>query len=801
MKIICLTYNNIALISAPKIHTNLLWDLTILFAVIGVLYFTIIFFFRNKLGANSKRRIQKKKELSPMVSEFLFYEGEEGTKEERSTYVNLKIEIRELIKDPFHRQILSEILLDLQVDLSGNTRKRLFKLYKDLGLHLDAFEKLKSWRWERVSKGILELTKMQVEESYSFITKYINDRRSVVRKQAEIAVVTLKKGGINYFLDNTQYRVSQWQQLKLLDVIRNREDYKPPRFKAWLTSKNKDVVLFALRLIKHYNQNDAKSSMVELVKHKNNQIKIEALDCIKKFHITEAIDTLKVIFKKSSVDIKLQILDVMSDLGTENDISFVQKVSEKETNFNVKSKALSVINAISPETILPTEGIEKFAKKLDELEKNTVDEDYWVDKDVNSNIPAVNEELKDLSNNLEDENDSTEDILNVDSFEVLELEEEVYVPVFDEKDILASTFLPVVSDSENVIDANEEVVGIDKEEEHLEVDFSFNDINEDVETQEEVALLEEDVKDDNTYEISNDIDTVIVESEAEETNFDLLFFNKDDYNKTLLLDTIEDANNEKDIPLLKEILENESNELIKGRAWEILKTLSEEEIYYNVNDNETTIELKNAVTNSVFVNLFKVSDIECKLMLLDEMLDLADEKEIPFLNTLLTDSNKEIKIKAANVIVQIKEKSPELEEVIVEEESIDRILQKELKPLKSVDFNTDEVLNFSKETIFVPKDDVFPDPKTVEENNAFNIKNSKDLLPLEFCFVLDKLDIELPKPFSVFDIDFELNERNSTQENKEENSEEIKHETTNEEQSLLEQILSLPSKIRDKLSG
>jgi len=783
LKVISLTYKYIGLINAPKIHTNLLWDLTILFGGIGIVYFTIIFFFRNKLRLKSKNRIQKKKELISMVSEFLFYKEEE-TKDKKSNYVNLRVKIKEATKDKLHREIVLEILLDLQKNVSGHTQKRLFKLYKDLGLHLDALEKLNSWHWEIISKGIFELTQMQVNEAYGFLTKYINDRRSVVRKQAEIAIVTLKEEGINYLLDNTHRRISKRQQLNLLEIIRNREDCEIPSFKEWITSNNKDVVLFSLRLIKHYNQNCEKESVIELVKHKNKQIKIAALDCIKKFHISEAIDTLKVVFWKSSVNIKLQILEVMSSLGTEKDIYFLKNINKKEINFNVKSRSLSIVNTISNATILKTEGVEEFARKLDDLEKNTVDKDFWDDK--RSVEKAISHNLKISLDKIEK---ITEDILNEDTSEILALDDEVYIPVFDDKDILASAFLPIVIDYDIIINKK---------------DIIDNDIKEviientgDESSKEELlfTLIEEELKDyttKNSVKTTNDDDSYVVE-----TDFDKLFFSKDIYNKTLLLDTIEDAKNKKDIPLLKEILNKENNKLIKGRAWEILKCLSREESHYIVNNNNTRTK-QEVLKNSIFINLFKVSDVECKLMLLDEIAQMADAKEIVFLNTLLTDSNKGVKTKATIIITQLKEREArnkfdlEIKETI--ESDIDFIINKELKPLKAIEFNADEILSFSREIVFKPIKNKVSNIK--KEEAIYNVRNSRDLIPLEFCFLLGNLGIELPKPFSVFDVDFEINKHDFIEENKDKKQ----TKTIKEKQSVLAQIFSLVLlKMRNKL--
>ena len=246
----------------PKIHTDLLWDIALVFIVLVIVILSTVFYIKNKLTTNALRVQEKKKELSPMISEFIFY-SKDAPKEEKHIYIKHKILIRELLKNDFDRRVLISILLDLRKDVSGETQKQLIHLYKNLGLHEDAYKKLKSWRWEIVAKGIMELTQMQVIESYQLIVGFINNKRSVIRKQAEIATVTLKNEGISYFMDTTKYRISEWQQLVLLEVVRNNKDFEPPRFKAWLTSKNKHVVLLALRLIKHFNQNDARASLID----------------------------------------------------------------------------------------------------------------------------------------------------------------------------------------------------------------------------------------------------------------------------------------------------------------------------------------------------------------------------------------------------------------------------------------------------------------------------------------------------------------------------------------------------------
>jgi HEAT repeat protein len=350
------TYTQKALISAPKIPTDFLWALSLFFVLIALVYFGSVFFFRNKLSRRGKHVKVKRKVFSPMICEFLFFE-EDGEKKEKINYIDLKIQIRELIRNKFDREVLTEVLMDLRKDVTGKTRTELFHIYQDLELHKDAYQKLNSWRWELISRGIFELTQMEVKDSYSLITRFINDKRTTIRKQAEIATVSLKEEGINYFLDHTKYRISEWQQLKLLDVVRNKTDYQPPAFRLWLTSKNNDVVLFSLRLIKYYNQNDASASLIQLLRHKSNAIKKEAIFCIRDFNVTEAVPILKTIFWKCTTDIKMYLLEALSQLGSEEDIGFLEDIISKEVAFTVKGKAISALNTIRPEGMLPTQDI------------------------------------------------------------------------------------------------------------------------------------------------------------------------------------------------------------------------------------------------------------------------------------------------------------------------------------------------------------------------------------------------------------------------------------------------------------
>jgi len=759
------------LIGAPKIPTDLLWDLTIVFSGLGFLLFVFVFIFRNRLSNKALKVASQKKILAPMISNFLFYETD-ATKGENYEYINLKVEIRELLKIPFNRMVLTEILLDLQKDLSGDSRTRIFKLYQDLELHLDAFKKLRSWRWELVSKGILELTQMKVLAAYGFIKKFINDKRGVVRKQAQIATVTLKHEGISYFLDTTRYGISEWQQLKLLDVLKNFDDFTPPRFKAWLTSANRDVVLFALRLIKHYNQTDANKALIELLKHKNDQIKSEAIQCIKDFGVFEALNMLKSVFGKCNVDIKLQILDAISSLGKEEDLEFLESIKRRESNFLVKSKAISSINVIKPDTYVPTEGIDndfttnnfenykqESSAQLPETMRNKElqQEDRIPVSEKNENSSSIQDYL----------NPEFEDEIIFDLCFMEELEDILsdYKQEDQEAEYLPLDFLPVVSEEYELkaakasnsnknsgIKSNEKL-----EEESFRVELEAILAN--------IRSHEDIIPDEDKEDTELEFLPIVVGTDMEENMEEMSELHEEDilslevFSEEVVIDNKASLlhNKSHEVELLpKEEMDN--SEISDQKSPDRMTTKTDAEDFdsstcsnsnndaqYNDDaaDSCADVEHPDNITEfkgfSIFQELFRTCDSESKLILLDEILAVGDEKEVHFLKTLLNEPDKKVRTKAEIILNELQAHlAPEIEV----RETLDHIQTKEsgdencrldeVKPTASIEINS-----ISKST-----------PE--EEENS--------LKSLEFCFLHDLESDDKSNRNNLLQVDFELEE-------------------------------------------
>ncbi|MDM9631768.1 HEAT repeat domain-containing protein [Robiginitalea aurantiaca] len=294
----------------------------------------------------------RKAALEPVIRNYLL-EQTESASENESDLLWMKMEIRQLLKNPVDRGVITEIILEVQREALPATRSRISELYQHFDLHDQPLRHLESRKWDKVSRAISELTEMQVSQAYDAIKEHINSKNSIVRKQAQLATIRLKEEGIKYFLDTARFPISQWQQVRIMEILTSKSAYTPPSFRNWLISENQDVVLFSLRLIRVFKQADAQQALLMFLHHKSERIQIAALECIGDFRYVPARNALIACFENATAEIKIHILSTLETIGNSRDIPWLQIQADSDESFLVRSKAGMVINTLQSADILP----------------------------------------------------------------------------------------------------------------------------------------------------------------------------------------------------------------------------------------------------------------------------------------------------------------------------------------------------------------------------------------------------------------------------------------------------------------
>tara|TARA_R110002051_G_scaffold130577_2_gene204449 strand:+ start:58903 stop:60105 length:1203 start_codon:yes stop_codon:yes gene_type:complete len=146
---------------------------------------------------------------------------------------------------------------------------------------------------------------------------------------------------------------------------------------------------------------------------------------------------------------------------------------------------------------------------------------------------------------------------------------------------------------------------------------------------------------------------------------------------------------------------------------------------------------------SIFQSLFEHSDEACKLLLLEEIHAMGDRKELRFLESLTDHFN--VQIRSTAILAKAK-----LQKRLNDDENF---IKQGSRPKQLIRKNESSLI-FEPSAPRAKKEDVPAlDPMEIEL-----IPNTADVLPLEFCFLLQELEIQPAKSLAcdVFEIEFDL---------------------------------------------
>ncbi|MEX0274681.1 MAG: hypothetical protein AB3N16_09910 [Flavobacteriaceae bacterium] len=328
--------------------TEVLYGFAKVFGATTLCYLVFVFLYRTRIVRRKKQSAAKKEEISQWIGELLFFDFGEASNREKEAYLLKKTQLREWIAVKENRELLVAQMLRLRLDVAGEAKNTLITLYKDLNLHLYAVQNLKSWRWEIVSAAILELTQMHMAEAYIPIRGFLNDKRKVVREQAEIAIISLKEEGIAHYLDTVKTEISEWQQLKIIEILKSRNQFNMPNFEKWFSAHNSGTIMLALRLAEAFGQSGVSSHLSDVIVHKQKEIRELGYSLVQKFGAEEVKPTMKLYYWKCSGDERLNILQAFYSMGNHEDVGFMEEVYHRETSETHLDLANKILDKLAP---------------------------------------------------------------------------------------------------------------------------------------------------------------------------------------------------------------------------------------------------------------------------------------------------------------------------------------------------------------------------------------------------------------------------------------------------------------------
>jgi hypothetical protein len=272
-------------------------------------------------------------------------------------------EFRSIASDAYRRQVLIDQMIDVSINLKGDESKKLFSLYKLLGLDRDSISKVYSRRWHKKIKGFRELAFMNIKDANAAIYKALNSSNEILRMEAQIALVRLSDDNPFEFLSHLTTSFSLWEQITLHELI-IQHNIPLPSFQKWLTSPNPTVVTFALRMIREFKQKESEEAVTETLFHPDPSVRYLAVQVAGDLDMRSTLQTLKHMYKNQEYKICLEIIKSMGKMPDISMMGFLKLVLDKEDDVQLQIEATKAIRNNGEE------GVKALVKLMESEYKN-----------------------------------------------------------------------------------------------------------------------------------------------------------------------------------------------------------------------------------------------------------------------------------------------------------------------------------------------------------------------------------------------------------------------------------------------
>jgi hypothetical protein len=253
--------------------------------------------------------------------------------EDEGTEFKVPPKFRKIFKDAAARQYAIDSLLLNKRSFSGFVADNIVQLYEHLGFKDDSLKKLQSRLWFEKAKGIQELYLMDQKDQLIKVYRLTNSRNEFIRMEAQTAIIHWAGFNGLRFLDVVTYPISEWQQIKLLEQLRNFQPQELPKLSTWLKSDNDTVVILAIKLAAIYQQFQVQTQVAACLQHPNEAVRIEAVKALPKIGDGFCADMMIKQYYKERFTNKLNILNSIYDLAESRHIPFVFQELDNENDF------------------------------------------------------------------------------------------------------------------------------------------------------------------------------------------------------------------------------------------------------------------------------------------------------------------------------------------------------------------------------------------------------------------------------------------------------------------------------------
>lgn len=323
----------------------------------------ILLLIKNRYDYENK--IILKKEIDIKVNDFL-------AEIILSNYSTVSIQERiKLFKDdvPFKQKWCKNLILNTILAIKRNINEinphQMLLIYKYFGFQEYSRKLIKSNSSTNKLLAIYHYQILEYKIKTGYIRPYLYVKNKFLKSNALIATITLSDQKFD-FLSSYENKISNADQLKILDIIYQRKAVLPTKINEWLYNENSSIVLLAIKLMIQYSTTLTKSQISHLFTSTDDRIRNETFLLIRHLYIIEANAILMHQYcQETEQSNKISALKSLAVIGNNRTKSFALGLISKEKDLEIKFEIINCINKLDGRFF-------KNFKIADPIEKNII---------------------------------------------------------------------------------------------------------------------------------------------------------------------------------------------------------------------------------------------------------------------------------------------------------------------------------------------------------------------------------------------------------------------------------------------
>lgn len=323
--------------SKPSAIVLIAVGLIIFYGVVAVALMGFILVNRWKIQYREQRDEQLMAKYEEQILEILISEQKRTAPQ---AYRNTVDRLRLAFTGSALRSLQKNIVL-LGRDISGESAFWLHELYKDLQLDQRAIETLKHGSSHQKVAAVKELGRFQITHALPQLSDLSRDRHTTLRNEAQCTLLRLGGASQLNFLATLDEPITQWQQMRITKELKHIDPQELPDFHTYLSNPNEHVVVFVLKLIRLFNQVQAREAVINMLFDNRPLVLLEAVKTATGWLDEEMVELLMAIYEENSPDVHISVTEALRQwIYDQNTRLFLENIASATDDYILRMSAL-----------------------------------------------------------------------------------------------------------------------------------------------------------------------------------------------------------------------------------------------------------------------------------------------------------------------------------------------------------------------------------------------------------------------------------------------------------------------------